>query len=180
MTQYACFLRSINVGGKNKIKMAELNALLTGLGFSKPQTLLQSGNALFEAKGSASAFEKKISAAIEKSHGFAPAIMLRTVDELKASLAANPFKKEAKADPAHLLIMFLAGNPKADAKKALTALDIAPEAVSLGTREVYLWYPHGIGTSKKLARVPLEKILGTSGTARNIRTLQALLELAEA
>ena len=178
MTQYACFLRGINVGGKNKIKMAELKALLSGLGLSNPQTLLQSGNALFEAKGSATSLEKKICAAIEKSHGFAPAIMLRTLDGLKASLAANPFKKEAKADPAHLLIMFLAGKPKADAKKALAALDIAPEAVSLGDREAYLWYPHGIGTSKKLARVPLEKILGVSGTARNIRTIEALLELA--
>jgi uncharacterized protein (DUF1697 family) len=180
MTVTACLLRGVNVGGKGRIKMAELRALFEQLGYGNPRTLLQSGNVVFDGKGSAAAIANKIAVGIMDSFGFEPAIIIRTLSELKDALAHNPFRIEAKKDPSHMLIMFLAEKPVAGAAAKLAELDIAPEAARLGRREVYLWYPGGIGTSKKLARVPIEKLLGTQGTARNIRTVEALIDLAEA
>jgi uncharacterized protein (DUF1697 family) len=173
--QYVCFLRGINVGGKNTIKMAELKALFEALGFADVQTLLQSGNAVFGAKGSAARISAQIAQGLEAELGVTPEVILRTVAQVREALQQNPFRAEAKRDPSHLLIMFLAGKPTADAKKALAALDIAPEKIALGPREAYLWYPGGIGTSKKLGRLPIEKLLGTFGTSRNVRTVEALL-----
>jgi len=49
MSLYVALLRGINVGGKNLIKMTELAALFTGLGFTDVRTYIQSGNVIFRA-----------------------------------------------------------------------------------------------------------------------------------
>lgn len=177
MKPYVCFLRGINVGGNNKIRMADWKSMLEELGYSNPRTHLNSGNAVFESKGKPAEIEAAIAAAIKKQLGISPDVTVRSKAQLEASLDGNPFTAEAKKDPSHLLIMFLADKPSSTAQKALAELDIAPEAARLGPHEAYLWYPGGIGTSKKLARVPLEKLLGTRGTARNWKTVSTLLEM---
>jgi uncharacterized protein (DUF1697 family) len=53
-----------------------------------------------------------------------------------------------------------------------------PEEVRLHRREVYTYFPDGMGRSK-LAPV-MEKILKKSGTGRNWNTVTKLLEIAEA
>ncbi|PKP04465.1 MAG: hypothetical protein CVU11_04575 [Bacteroidetes bacterium HGW-Bacteroidetes-6] len=52
MTQFIALLRSINVGGKNVIKMAELKVLFDKMGLSHVQTYIQSGNIVFESDNS--------------------------------------------------------------------------------------------------------------------------------
>jgi uncharacterized protein (DUF1697 family) len=86
---------------------------------------------------------------------------------------------EAKADPSHLLVMFLK-TPLDRAKAArLAALPAADELIHPGRDEIYLYYPPpaGIGRSKLTGAV-IEKALGTLGTARNWTTLTKLQTLA--
>ena len=45
---YVALLRGINVGGKNKIAMAELKSLFSSLGFEDVLTYIQSGNVVFQ------------------------------------------------------------------------------------------------------------------------------------
>ena len=47
--RYVSFLRAINVGGKNLVRMADVRACLESLGFSHVRTYIQSGNILFES-----------------------------------------------------------------------------------------------------------------------------------
>lgn len=47
MTRYALLVRGINVGGKNKVVMAELRQELTDLGLEKVETYINSGNIFF-------------------------------------------------------------------------------------------------------------------------------------
>lgn len=47
MEQYICLLRGINIGGKNKIAMAELKASFSKLGFTNIITYMNSGNVIF-------------------------------------------------------------------------------------------------------------------------------------
>lgn len=49
MTIYIALLRGINVGGHNKIKMADLRKMLEHMGLARVQTYIQSGNVLFES-----------------------------------------------------------------------------------------------------------------------------------
>ena len=45
--QYVAWLRGINVGGRNKILMADLKKLFQKMGLGELKTYLQSGNVLF-------------------------------------------------------------------------------------------------------------------------------------
>jgi uncharacterized protein (DUF1697 family) len=52
MKTYIALLRAINVGGNAKVAMADLKSLLADLGYANPQSLLQTGNLVFQAKES--------------------------------------------------------------------------------------------------------------------------------
>ena len=158
-------IRGINVGGNRKIAMERLRAVHVAAGLSEPRTLLQSGNVVFVAgKEKRGALEAKIAAALAEEMGVAVEVLVRTPAEIKAVLAANPLPEEAKADPSHLLVMFLkASLDKAMAGK-LAALETGAELVRPGKEEVYLYYPPpaGIGRSKLTGAV-IEKALRTAG-----------------
>ena len=65
MARYAVLIRGINVGGRQKLAMADLRAVLAGLGCTGARTLLQSGNAVFDAEGRpAGRLEEDIAAGI--------------------------------------------------------------------------------------------------------------------
>ena len=49
METFVALLRGINVGGHHKVPMAELRTELEKLGYSKVNTLLNSGNIIFKA-----------------------------------------------------------------------------------------------------------------------------------
>ena len=67
MTTYLVLLRGINVGGKNKVPMAELRSMLEGLGFENVSTYIASGNVFLDAKESAKTVAGKIEAALPKT-----------------------------------------------------------------------------------------------------------------
>ena len=69
MPTYIVLLRAVNVGGYGKLAMADFRKLLEELGFKNVETYIQSGNAVFDAKGSAATVAKLISAALEKHTG---------------------------------------------------------------------------------------------------------------
>jgi uncharacterized protein (DUF1697 family) len=170
-------LRAVNVGGRNLIKMAQLTALCEGLGHTGVRTLLQSGNVVFRSKSAGRAqVMKGLEDAIEKSCGFRPRILLRSLDELRAAIAANPFADAARDDPGHLVIHFIDGKPPAGAAVSLDGYKGGPERVKLAGGNLYLHYAGGIGTSK-LTNAVLEKVLETPGTARNWNTVNKLAQL---
>lgn len=104
MTRYAAFLRGVNLG-KRTVKSAELKAAFEALGFTDLKTLLASGNVLFDARAS-KGLKEKIEAGLKEQFGFDVPIVLRTLDELRAMVAANPFGREAGADAQlHVLLL---------------------------------------------------------------------------
>jgi uncharacterized protein (DUF1697 family) len=107
-----------------------------------------------------------------------PEVILRTLPELRAMVKDNPFPDEAKADPGHLLVQFLAGPSDKSATAKLEALANPPEKFVIGDREVYVHYANGAGRSK-LGGPAMDRALGARGTARNWNTILKLLELAE-
>lgn len=75
-------------------------------------TLLQSGNVVFTARGTDKAVAKKLADAIEASHGFRPAIMVRTAAEVTDAMKRNPFVAAARDDPGHMFVAFMAPPPR--------------------------------------------------------------------
>ena len=176
MTTYIALLRGINVGGNKMIAMAALRAALAEMGFADARTLLQSGNAVFRAPARAPA---KLEALLEKEagtrFGFSPDFHVRTADEWRAVVAANPFPREAKADPSHLLVTFFKAPLDPANVRKLQAAITGPEIVRSDGRQLYMTFPDGIGTSK--AALLVDKTLGARGTARNWNTVLKLAAL---
>jgi uncharacterized protein (DUF1697 family) len=92
MTTYIGLLRGINVGGNKMVAMADLRALIAGLGFADVTTLLQSGNVVFRGPASATAdLERTLEAALEKRLGMRVEFHVRTGAEWHRVVAGNPF-----------------------------------------------------------------------------------------
>ncbi len=177
MNVYISFLRGVNVGGHNKIKMDALRDLYRKLGFHDPRTYVQSGNVVFGAK------EKDLKAkvledAIEKAFGFRPGVILRTAAELRRTVDRNPFANRDGVNPSLLLVSFLADAPGEKALAALRAAPIGPEELHACGREIFIYFPDGMGRSK-FPWASMDKLLKTTATGRNLRTVTTLLNMAE-
>jgi uncharacterized protein (DUF1697 family) len=177
MTTYVVFLRAINVGGRNLIAMSDLRDLCTSLGLAGAQTLLQSGNLIFQSnQRSEPALELLLEMETADRLGVTADFIVRSATDLNKAIARNPFPQEAKKDPSHLLIMFLKSAPP---KKNVTALQAAikgREIVRAYEKQLYAVYPDGIGRSKITTSL-IERTLATRGTARNWNTVNKLAAL---
>ncbi len=180
MTTHIALLRAVNVGGKTKVAMADLRALLADLGFGDPQSLLQSGNLVFRSgKLTGAGLERLLEAETEKRLGLKTDFFVRTPEEWEAVIESNPFPDEAESDPSHLVVMFLKEAPEAKDVEALQAAIAGREIVRAAGRQAYITYPDGIGDSKLTITV-IEKKLGSRGTGRNWNTVLKLRALAGA
>lgn len=172
-------LRGVNVGGHNKIKMDDLRTLYRSLKLEDPRTYVQSGNVIFRTKEKNSpTLAKKIQDAIERKFGFRPAVILRTTDELRRAIAATPFVASRKLEPGKILVTFLSDEPDSDANATLLGVKNYPEEIHLKGRELYIYFPDGAGKSK-LPWSQVEKLLKTTGTARNWNSVTKMLAMAE-
>lgn len=179
MSVLISMLRGVNVGGHNRIKMDALRAVYASLSCEDVCTYVQSGNVIFRTREKNSVpFAKKIQDAIERAFGFRPEIILRTCDEMRTAIAANPFAGRRDVEPGKLLITFLAGEPGPGARAALASLKRHKEELHLKGRELYIYFPDGAGKSK-LPWSSVEKFLKVTGTARNLISATKMLEIAE-
>jgi uncharacterized protein (DUF1697 family) len=101
---------------------------------------------------------------------------VRTAKEWQAIIDANPFPREAKTDPSHLLAVLLKEEVSPANVTALQKAIVGREIVRARGRCLYIVYPDGIGRSK-LTNVMAEKKLGARGTARNWNTVVKLAAL---
>jgi uncharacterized protein (DUF1697 family) len=169
-------LRGINVGGHNLIKMDALREVYGSLGFSNARTHVQSGNVVFTARtGDLGKMARRIEDAIEAQFACRPDVILRTVEEMRSVLQRNPFAIDA--DPAKLIVTFLASEPEKEAHARVRAIE-AIEKLHLEGRELFVYYPDGMGRSK-LTPAMVDKALKMRGTGRNWNSVRKLLEMAE-
>ena len=178
--KHVALLRAVNLAGLNKVGMADLRALLVSLGFDGVRTLLNSGNVVFSCGNkSTTALEQTLQKATAKRLGVQTDFFVRTAKEWGAIVDANPFPREAKEDPGHLLAIIVKDEIAAADVTALQAAIVGREVVRAKGRCLYVVYPDGIGRSK-LTNAIFEKHIRTRGTARNWNTVLKLAALVEA
>jgi uncharacterized protein (DUF1697 family) len=176
MPVYISMLRAVNVGGHSPIKMDALRELYVALGLEEPTTYVQSGNVIFRTKAAnEAAIAKKIGAAIANKFGVQPEVILRTVDEMKAVVAANPFAKRANIEPAKLHVSFYASQPAVEHQEHISGIK-CPEELHLIGRELYIYFPDGAGRSKLPPM--LARAVKIPTTARNWNSVTKMLEIA--
>jgi uncharacterized protein (DUF1697 family) len=174
-----CMLRGVNLGAHNRIKMDALRSLCQSLKLEDPRTYVQSGNVIFRTKEkNVASLAKKMQDAIEREFGFRPEVILRTTDELRKAIGANPFDRRRDIEPGKLLVTFLAAAAGPEASASLAKFKDYPEEIHLTGRELYIYFPNGAGKSK-LPWSSVERLLKTTGTARNWNSVTKMLEIAE-
>lgn len=150
--------------------MKELASLCSGLGFQAVRTYIQSGNVIFESSLPEDAVRTRLEKALAVKMGKKIDVMVRTPAELGLVLSRNPFPGK---EPAKVAVAFLREPPPKDLAKNVIAP--AGEQVQLGKREIYVYYPDGMGRSK--LKLPLN---GAATTVRNINTVAKLVSMTEA
>lgn len=175
MGTYVGLLRGINVGGKNKLPMAQLVKVYEAAGASAVRTYIQSGNVIFDAPAAlAKRLPGLVSAALAARFGLAIPVLQRPAAALDAALEANPFPR---ADEATLHVAFLSAKPGAVAVASLEPNRSPGDAFAVVGDVVYLHCPHGFGKTK-LTTTWLDAKLRTTSTVRNWNTVRALAALA--
>jgi uncharacterized protein (DUF1697 family) len=190
MASHVALLRGINVGGRNKVPMADLREVVTSLGHTGVSTYIQSGNVLFSTTEDDTAkLAAALESAIEDRFGIWSSVVVLSRDELARVLAANPYPDEPNPRMVH--VVFLNGSPPETLLDRITAAESAVAAkgsrdtVQLAGQALFLHTPDGYGTSElaqnvlKILAPPRKSRPGLAATARNWATATKLLSLSE-
>jgi uncharacterized protein (DUF1697 family) len=160
--------------------MSDLRRVLEKLGMEEVQTLLQSGNVVFRSKvTSASKLERLLEEATAKELGITTEYFVRSDKEWQTIIEKNPFPKEAKTDPARLVVSAMREAPDRAAVKALQLAIPGREVVETNGRDAYFYFPDGQGRSKVTPAL-VERHLRSKGTARNWNTVLKIGAMMEA
>jgi uncharacterized protein (DUF1697 family) len=176
MPSFVALLRGINVGKAKRVPMAELRALLSGLGYTGVATLLNSGNAAFRApRGTPAKHAAGIAAAISTQLKVEVPVIVKSASELALIISECPIKAEAE-EHSRFLVAFVQDTKALSGLAAIESLVVPPEQFAVGKKAAYLLCPRGILDSKAW-----EALLGKAGksaTTRNWATVVKLQALA--
>lgn len=174
---HVAFLRGINVGTAKRVAMADLRAVISGLGCTDVRTLLNSGNVMFCAPRRDGDLPKRITREIQAQLGVSSRVTVLTAAELDVVLRGNTLLKVA-THPSRLLVGVLASRDDRVRLEPLARRRWGTERLALGERVCYLWCPDGI--SKSHVMVEVDRVLGDGITSRNWGTMQKLHGLLQA
>ncbi|WP_242202194.1 DUF1697 domain-containing protein [Aestuariivivens insulae] len=175
MQTYIALLRGINVSGQKKVPMAELRELLSGLGFQKVQTYIQSGNVIFQASETdIPTLELKIHQAIKNHFGFEVPILIKTPKELQHIFDVCPFEGQKKENS---YFMLLYAQPNASLVETVMELSNDNESFVITNHCVYFFSALGYGRTK-FSNNFFEQKLKVTATARNYKTMLKLIAMS--
>jgi uncharacterized protein (DUF1697 family) len=180
MATYISFLRGVNMTGHNTIKMTDLAELFIKIGMKDAETYIQSGNVIFSETGSIPlpALSGNIEQAILKRFNYTIPVMIRTNQELNELFSSNPFLAEPDFDSSKMAVIFLHNIPSDIQILKVLDINYPPDKFRILGKEIFIYCPNGFGRTKLYTNF-FEKKMGITGTARNWKTITAILNIAE-
>jgi uncharacterized protein (DUF1697 family) len=182
---HVALLRGINVGGRNRVAMAELRAVVTSLSHTDVVTYIQSGNVVFSCpETDTTAIASALEQAIAESLDVRPTVVALSRDELSQVVADNPYPDETNPKYLHAAFTRKQIGPDqlaaiATAQRRATDKGSRDEATAIG-HTLYLHTPDGLGRSElaaQLARASGPLAATGSATVRNWATVTKLLAM---
>lgn len=178
MTRYVAFFASMNVGG-NRLAMADLREALEREDIEDVETVVASGNVLFSFDDRPTeGLSEMLAFIVRERFRFDTFAAVRNAAEVRSAIEDNPFRGEGEDNLVHTL--FLDGEVDAEGFEKLRAdhAGRGPERLAQGPRCLYIDYADGVGTSR-LTGDFIQRRIGCRGTARNMRSLQRILDKME-
>ena len=171
-------LRGVNVGGRNRLSMADLReALGSSPGLGEVRTYVQSGNVILSSGMPPEDIAVQCRDLIEDRFGLSIDVLARTRDDLAEVVDRNPLA-DVVTEPKRYQVSFCSAPPDGAVIERLRSLAAGPERLVAAGRELYAWHPEGVARSKLWAELAGRK-LGVRATARNWKTVTTLLAMAD-
>jgi uncharacterized protein (DUF1697 family) len=166
--------------GHNSIKMTELSVLYNNLGFTDAETYIQSGNVIFSSSDEFPVvnISLDLERAILERFSYDVPVLIRTVEEIRKLLSANPFLFEENFEPSKMAVIFLHEKPSETQVQKVEKVDYPPDKFTISGSEIFIYCPNGFGRTK-LYKNFFEKKMRVTGTARNWKTITTILDIAE-
>ncbi len=171
------FLRAINVGGHNLIRMKDLTLWMQQLGFANVKTHLNSGNILFQTNQNNTVdLQNQIRQKILLETQLNIPCFIRSFEDLTriSTILAN--HETSKPPSSNIFLTLLSGHPTPEAIQKLRSVHASPDTFTPYGAEIILQCQQPYHLTK-LSNALFEKTLKLQATTRNIKTIQALLTL---
>lgn len=171
------FLRGVNVGRAKRLAMADFRSLIEALGYTNVRTLLNSGNAVFDAPGvSDLEAARRIERALLERLDVRSRTTVLAAEAVARIVEGNPLGEQALENPSRLLVAMLGSASEPEKLAVLAERDWSPDKLALAPSVAYLWLPQGILASPLSEAVA--RVLGEAVTMRNWGTISKLHALA--
>jgi uncharacterized protein (DUF1697 family) len=180
MTQYAAFLRGVNVGGVN-MKMADVATALTDAGLAGVRTVLATGNVTLDSAKSADAVRSAAEQALRKAFGYEAWVLVYPRTKLKSIVDGYPFDAEVEGYQSYVTFVSdadvlgeLAGLAKAvpaDGGSADEKIKRGPKSAGV----IYWQVAKGKTLDSTIGKTMGKTKYKSSTTTRNLRTLVKVL-----
>jgi uncharacterized protein (DUF1697 family) len=172
MTQYAAFLRGVNVGGVN-LKMADVANAFEETGFTNVRTILASGNVILESRSGVDAVRKKAETALRDTFGYDAWVLAYPIDTI-ATISKNfPFEREVEGH--HSYVTFVTDEKVLDELAALGKEAGDDEKIKRGKGVIYWQVPKTGTLDTTIGKTMGKKRYKSSTTTRNLRTIDKVL-----
>jgi uncharacterized protein (DUF1697 family) len=175
MTQYAVFLRGVNVGGVN-LKMADVATALTDAGLADVRTILATGNVTLDSPDAADAVRSTAEKALRKTFGYDAWVLVYPTTRVRAIVDDYPFEPEV--DGYQSYVTFVSDNDVLDELAALSGEAGADEKIARGPKSagvIYWQVPKNQTLDSTIGKTMGKKRYKSSTTTRNLRTLVKVL-----
>lgn len=174
MSRYVAFLRGMNLGGR-RIKNDELRRHFEEMGFEEVATFRASGNVIFSSpkRETESKLAARVEAELDGRLGYDVPVFLRSIDEVVAIAAHQPFDSElVTKSKGKLQVSLLKKKPTAAAEKKALALATDDDLLAIESRELY-WLPSGGLLESSLDLKAIEALVGAD-TRRTMGTIEQI------
>lgn len=175
--RYAGFLRGINVGGKNLIKMDHLKEIFEATGMRNVKTYIQSGNIFFDSPlSSENTIILKIEKVLHRELSKDVILVIRTLKEIDSILKENPFHKLKLPAKTKLYVSLLKEKLKIKPVVPLVSAKGDVEIIHVAGREIYT-ITKEINGRFGFPNNFVEEVFNVAATTRNWNTILKMNEL---
>ena len=175
-TTYLALLRGINVGGHRPLKMDELRAMFSEMGFDRVSTYIQSGNVIFDSTGEDYvSLANQIAAQINKTFGYELPVIVKNIPSVQEIRSGFPLEQK---EGWKCYISFLANKPMVEQAEKLASLSGKVEEFKVLGEVVYSAVDKNSDQKPQFSNAFVERKLGVPATTRNLRTVDKIIEMA--
>ena len=163
-------LRSMVING-HRIRMADVRGFAEQAGGRDVRSIIATGNLVFRSRKAPRTLEHELEAACQAFYGKPTEVVVKTAEEWRALIAANPFETEAEQAPARLLVWAMRDPlPDTGLAQLLRRAQGDEKIQRTGAGDIYMWFGHDSLRDSKLPGGFGLDSLGAVGTNRNWNT----------